>query len=1143
MDKSTPSRFSPLKWIAVLLIAIMVLLFAAPSLIPKSFVEKALSAKLDGKVEIDRMSLSSFSNQEFEGIRIISPTIGGTITSIEIEGKFYTLLLFPTSTVIRILQPNLAIRNGKNSSFDSGPLSSENFPKTPKIEIFNGMFQWNGALFSHLRGELQFSSTAIIGSLHTSAEIGKQSGDIRSSIQCHFNPELMRSLFDAPRDILKKLNTLKGSIQIHTDSFPLEWAPAIYPFLGNRLDSDVSIEMHDGLFISLQVKSPLLTADIGCDTEGDTLHISRRSRAQYTITDSLVKYFALPFSLLSAGELEGVMDERDIWTTNLKTALKLKNGAGTPLSVQSFSAKQNKETFTLNMQLTQPEGKGSIFINQKAVGALDFSVNKLSSNWFTLYPETAFLKQMGPVVDSKGSYLDEVLSFNIQAKQLQLSNTKLHISNNSIELLSPTELTSVFGNLSIANFVKGNGEFSFALTGSAPETSFSIDNFGALIKIDNLSLQKKSQSPLEGNFVLFFDELHGPYLSDLSPKGTVRGYIGGTLASIQINRLELLSDALKVQSGFNIENGLYAVKSNQETTFQIASKQGIQLRGTLPSYSANRAGDYKAQGDLVFEPSTLKEPSLTIEKGATHFEISKENESLLVLMKSLIDFVGPSGKQGGIEGHIQIEMRKEEIQKIDLDVIGNNLPLQLLYPEAIPFIGSYVDMEVLAKGANKADGQIKISNPFLSANLYGNLSKEGFILSKNMRKSTIEYSLEPFKQIPFLKENALKISSSGTVSLECQSLFFPFDRDTDKLELVANLQGKNLTLTNTDTEAVASFSSLGIEIDKRPLAPFVVNMDASSVYQTQKSTKSFQGTSNGRLILDPLNNESISLYLKLQNFPLLDFHRLGSVITGNAFVDVSGGLGSAGVHLLSDNIQIDGDAKVQNGILTLTSPLQGRLKDFKIKDTELQKGAWTAFTIPAKGVFLPLFPLKTSGIQIPKIFVSPFQLTTSVKGNTQALFSALNVGYKGTIPIYCVPICSENTRMSPERKPSSLSVVNGVLYLPRLDLLLENKVWIVLWGAVNLSNERATVYLGITGRTLTATLGIGQLSPYFVLPIKLEGNLKDLSVSRQDIVTAIAFLTTKIYSQMIAPGGNGINLDFLINQETVPPMTCPPSWY
>jgi hypothetical protein len=95
---------------------------------------------------------------------------------------------------------------------------------------------------------------------------------------------------------------------------------------------------------------------------------------------------------------------------------------------------------------------------------------------------------------------------------------------------------------------------------------------------------------------------------------------------------------------------------------------------------------------------------------------------------------------------------------------------------------------------------------------------------------------------------------------------------------------------------------------------------------------------------------------------------------------------------------------------------------------------------------------------------------------------------------------------------------------------------------MDLKTNQTTIYIGLTGQTLRQTLGIEQLSPSFVLPIRTFGNLDNIKIQKQDIVTAIAFLTAKIYSQRLAPKGNEINLDFLVDQRSVPPMTCPPSW-
>jgi hypothetical protein len=265
-------------------------------------------------------------------------------------------------------------------------------------------------------------------------------------------------------------------------------------------------------------------------------------------------------------------------------------------------------------------------------------------------------------------------------------------------------------------------------------------------------------------------------------------------------------------------------------------------------------------------------------------------------------------------------------------------------------------------------------------------------------------------------------------------------------------------------------------------------------------------------------------------------------LNGTAFIDATQGLGKAALHLESQTFQIDADANIEKNILFLSAPVKGRIRNIQSENVSLQKGNWVPFYIPSKDVRVPLFPLKIENIQLPRVVVAPFVVSTKVEGNTKSVLSALNLGYQGSVLVYCVPVCGENQKIGMEQRPASLSVVQGVLYVPRIDLLVGNKVWIVMWGSMDLKTNQTTIYIGLTGQTLRQALGIEQLSPSFVLPIRTSGNLDSIKIQKQDIVTAIAFLTAKIYSQRLAPKGNEINLDFLVDQRSVPPMTCPPSW-
>ncbi len=1097
------------RWLLIIGVLLLTIALAIPYCIPKTAVEKILSNKVDGTVKIGSMQLSLFSGQKFFDIEIHSPKVEGGIHAIEIEGNFYTLLLFPSFLTIKILQPELTFIPAVKTHSTSSTAESWNLPSTPKIEVFNGTIRSEKVLFSSFQGEFQSSSSTITGSLQSTLESEKQIGDIRSSFQCLFQSSTFKNFFKDPSKMIEKLNTLQGSIQIHTDKLPLQWLGDISDFLGDHLNSDISIEMHQGLFASFDIKSPKLTALLKGSSANNRLHIESASHIEYVLTNPIMKHLSLDLSLTNPCTVEALFGSSSNWKVQLQNPFKCKTSTNTTLSITQLIAKKNEDVLTLNGELTQPEGKGSILMHQQNNRDWDFAFTDISTSWAEIFEQAlgtkaARIKELGPLISSTGSYLNETFLFNLQAKNLQLSETKLLINPKVIQLTAPVTLKSPFINLDVQTFIYKQNDYALSLSGTAPEVAFHYPEINVNILLEELLIEKKLAAPLTGNFRATFSHLTTTSFPLSSSGGTIKGDLGGTLQALQCKNLRVEGDNLQIETSFLVQPSPLAITSTQPLLFTLKMQNQFDLTGTVTFYATDH-------------------PFATHSHYKTKANVAWKNQE--------------EKKEGHLTLNLDLNLTDNQIDHLDLNTSGTNLPIEWVYPDATLWIGENIDFQIQAKGAKEkeVEGQIKLFNPFVSINLFGNISKEGFTLSKSQRKSTIEYSFKPFKDLSFLKKHALKISSSGTLKLECNTLFFPFNEDLSKLEFVANLEGKNLAITNTQNHTTALFPTLSAEIDKRPLAPFVADLSLRSSYLDK------EGTLTAHLSHPTQDPDSMQISINCENFPLLNLANIGAHLSTNFLFDVTKKSGTSTLQLATDNLQLKAAAEIRNGILSFTPPLEGQVKNIRIYDSELERGVFVPFTIPTKGVSIPLFPLNIGKMQIPKLLLGSFQLSAKVQGNTQALFNALNMGYTATVPVYCVPLCSENRHLSSDKRPASLSIIDGILYLPRLDLLLENRIWIVLWGSTNLKTGHTTLYLGITGQTLTNILGIQQLAPNFVLPIKIEGQLDNLTVSKQDIVAAIAYLTAKLYAQMITPVP-GLNLDILFNQSSVPPMRCPPPW-
>ncbi len=890
---------------------------------------------------------------------------------------------------------------------------------------------------------------------------------------------------------------------------------------------------------TINLDSPNVYLDAAIHLDEETLSFTRPCIWNYVFTNKVIERLKLLCKLEDNASIGGTIHSPDEWSIQLKNPLKLRTAQQTKLSVQTFHFDRKWKNFSLESQLLQPK-KGSLSL-KTIKDTYTFQINNLSTSWGELFRNGETLKELGPFISLKGDLTNNILSFLLSAENLTLPTTKIQLTDTGFSLMEPTNITSSLGNYSIERFFKEDGDYAFLIKGGGSQFPLKLEDYEFDLTIRQLELEKSLKSTLKGNFAGAFNRLNGPYSEYFFSEGSIFGEIKGDLEKFTVENVQLKVPNGHLETAFSVEDYFKKIHSIQSSPFLLRIPQGLAFSGTIPSYSWNEHQENVLSIHLNFIKSSLDFFNLEIEGGKALLNYYRKKGVETVEYKTEIHFSNLQKDAGffGSEGFFKT--KEGELTSIDIEVEAKNFPMQLFGEQAATLLGRSMEIHAYAKGNETAQGELRLENPFIKAELFGTYAKEGFTLSKNLKKSTVTCSLSSLENVPFLKDNLIKITKGGQIKFDCQSLFFPFDQDNKKLELVAQMEAKNIGLMNEKTGANGYFHQTYFSIDKRSFGPFTIQIDTSTS-QSQIQDTSLNGSSSLRCIYDPLQPNSLNLFGTFEKFPTLDFAYLGPKIDGTAFMDVTQGNGKSALHLQGETFQIDLDAKVDKNVCTLTTPVKGRIRNIAVGNALLQKTGWVPFTIPVRDVRIPLFPFKPEQIQVPKIVLSPFVVETKVEGNTQSVLSSLNVGYKGNVLIYCVPVCGENQKQSFDQRPASLSILDGTLYLPRLDLLVANKIWLVLWGSTNLETKNTTLFLGISGLTLAQTLGIEQLSPSFVLPIRYSGKLQTIQLQKQDIVAAIAFLTAKIYSQRLAPKGNEINLDFLVDQREVPPLTCPPSW-
>lgn len=1123
-----------LKGLAIFFSFIFIFLIVLPYITPKTLLEKVASHLFKGSVNMQEASLAPFGKMRFSQIQLNTKKVRGNIDEIEIHAGLYWTLLFLDTTNISLKKPDLTIEN--SSSSKAGIEKPDSFDQFLfKLNIQNGIFRYNGANFSEVDGYLHTGKNFLSSKLKATASYGEMEGNFFIDTELAVDEDLDEIFF------LKKnpLFSLRGSLDFNSKSLPLAWFPLLNDLLGSTLNSQIKLKFDPSFVGSLSLDSPFFYLDGAVHFNQETLSFSRPCTWNYVFNNRVVERLNLLCKLEDNASIGGTIHSLDEWSVQLKNPLKFRTAQQTKLSIQTFHFHRKWKNLTLESQLIQPK-KG--YLSLKTLkDTYKFQINDLSTSWGELWKNGEIFKQLGPSLSLKGDLKERILTLLMSAENFSLPATKIQLTDTGFSLMEPTNITSNLGNYAIKKLIRENKDYAFLIKGENAQFPLELQDYQFDLTIKEVELEKSLKSTLEGNFSCEFNKLKGPYSDYFFNEGSIMGEIRGGFEKFTVENVQLKVPEGHLETAFSVEDTFKKIHSIQSSPFDLRISQGLAFAGVIPSYSWKEHQENALSIHLNFLKSSLDFFNVEIKGGKALLNYQQEKGIKTLEYKTEIHFSNQQKVLGFFNSEGSFTTKKGELKSIDIEMDAKNFPVQLFGEQAADLFGSSIQIQAKAKGNALAQGELRLENPLLRAELFGTYSKEGFTLSKNLKKSTVSCSLSSLENHPFIKEHKIKITGGGQIKIDCQSLFFPFDADKKELELVAQLEAKNIGLSNERTGANGYFHDTYLSIDKRSFGPFTTQLDTTTS-QSQIQATSTKGASSLRCIYDPLQPNSLNFFVKFEKFPSLDFAYLGSKLDGTAFIDVRQGNGKSALHLEAETFQIDLDAKVEKSVCTLTTPVKGRLKNLAIGNAVLQKTSWVPFTIPVRDVRIPLFPLAPQEIQVPKIVFSPFVVETKVEGNTKSVLSSLNVGYKGNVLIYCVPICGENQKLSLDQRPASASILNGTLYLPRIDLLVANKIWLVLWGSTDLKSGATTLILGISGLTLAQTLGIEQLSPTFVLPIRYSGKLQTIQLQKQDIVAAIAFLTAKIYSQRLASKGNEINLDFLVDQREVPPLLCPPSW-
>lgn len=247
-------------------------------------------------------------------------------------------------------------------------------------------------------------------------------------------------------------------------------------------------------------------------------------------------------------------------------------------------------------------------------------------------------------------------------------------------------------------------------------------------------------------------------------------------------------------------------------------------------------------------------------------------------------------------------------------------------------------------------------------------------------------------------------------------------------------------------------------------------------------------------------------------------------------------------NLSSTNSKILAKGALDNHQITLREPMTGEfnitpeISQLILKDIQplfidaIGSEKPIQFTIDSPGFSVPLpFDMKT--LSVSKLSVQPGKIYFRNDGHIAELFDLLKIKSglgRGQITIWFTPLI--------------IHLKSGILNAERMDGLIENQFTISTWGTVNFMTDRINMTLGLPAESLKKALGLGKLSPSYMLQIPLRGSTGQVSI---DWAGAVVKLSTLYAQETVGKNKFLSNLFDIVQKQVIeddnpPPPPAPP---
>jgi|GEM_PF-7005406 len=519
---------------------------------------------------------------------------------------------------------------------------------------------------------------------------------------------------------------------------------------------------------------------------------------------------------------------------------------------------------------------------------------------------------------------------------------------------------------------------------------------------------------------------------------------------------------------------------------------------------------------------------------------------------------------------------------------GNDLPTLLLdqivatrLPEQAGIIEKSLG-ESLNFESTFDDGQFtfKLTSPFVQADIEGETAnmevhlKNGTIVSTNpLLQGTIQLSRGSFEEDEASIEGEVDLQGeslnakghltvrkgdtwSGTFRGTAGTAHFqatgtvPFEYAEPTLTLHPTITtSRNTEFAGTivvDEERAAG--NLQIE-GLQGLEPLQAH--ASYIFAEQKGQ--FNAKGSGIQLQGEILENKTSVQGELQQFPIAETLRkmgqekyaaqaeaiMGPTANGTFNASSVNARWTFAAKLRGDNGSYTVQGGIQNERLFLTAPLEATVRPTRqlsdlvldelipLLNSMLQGDQWLSLTIHPEGTSIPLDLSNKQDLQVGQTAISLGKLQFAPEGRLGQVLTTLRKSSQGPFNVWFTPIY--------------LTIQNGVVNLPRFDMLISDTYPIATWGQVDLPGDRVDLKIGLTSAALSRALGLPPLPLFYSFALPLRGPIDNPKLETGKIATKVATLAA--LTQTTPPGFLiGLLLSQVTSDTLPPPTTDPLPW-